>query len=264
LSCDKDSGRCHYSAMVSSRWEGMPETGESISQSSETSPVPVAAAGADRRVPAVGSGGEILDALVRDLNRLQNRAGLELAVAMGGLIVERFYGGDLSRWRQHRAREISFRKLAARADRDLRVSPTLLYRAVALYELTSRLGPERIRGLSMTHLRIVLGLPAAEQAALLEAAIEEKWPSERLDRAAAKVRLTLARPRGRPAAPPLVRALRKLAGTWERVESAVHVDEQTDLSDAEAQRVSEALTDIRKRLDKVDQRLASRIRRRNV
>src|SRR4051795_5318288 len=104
-----------------------------------------------RSAPVVAltvTGSDVVDQVVSELNELQNRATLNLALRMGELIIRRFYGGDLASWRRHKAKEASFRRLALRCRSDLRVSPTSLYRAVALYELTTRLGESAVRGLT--------------------------------------------------------------------------------------------------------------------
>jgi HTH domain found in ParB protein len=201
---------------------------------------------------------DVVDRLVIELNELQSRATLNLAIRMGALIIERVYGGDLSTWREHRAKETSFRRLAARSRRDLRVSPTFLYRAVALYELTRRLGERAVAGLTMTHLRVVLGLPDDEQARLLGAAATQSWSSERLEREAVRVRAMLVNRRGRPPSPPLVKAVRKLVSCWNDVEASLGSMENRDLSSTELQRVRMTVSDITQRLERLGRHLAAR------
>ena len=92
---------------------------------------------------------DIVTSVVEELNDLQVTGTLDVALRMGKLIVDRFYGGDLTAWRHHRAKEASFRKLAARTREDLRVGATCLYRAVALYELTCRIGTAASSSLTM-------------------------------------------------------------------------------------------------------------------
>jgi hypothetical protein len=201
---------------------------------------------------------EVIDDVVRQLNELYARANLETTLKMGRLIVERFYGGDLTIWRLHRAKEASFRKLAARADRDLFVSATGLYRAVALFELTSRVGVDAISRLTMTHLRAVLGLPEQQQQTLLQAAQQQSWSADQLEREALRVRVSLAHRRGRPAGPPLAKAVRKLVRTWRAVESVMEDREVPGLSDGDLRSLHEAADDLKCRLESFARWLAAR------
>jgi hypothetical protein len=202
----------------------------------------------------------MVDRVVRELNQLHSRATLETALKMGELIVERFYGNDLTAWRQKRAKEVSFRRLAARADVDLRVSATLLYRAVALYELKCRLGEERLAGLSMTHLRAVLGLAEEDQTALLAAAEQRQWSTERLEEEAMRVRGAMVQRRGRPPAPAIVKAFRRVVGSWKYVECALEQQSGAELSPGETQSLYRAVDEMKTRLEKMARRLASRSR----
>jgi hypothetical protein len=197
---------------------------------------------------------DVVDRVVAELNSIQSRATLDLALKMGALIIERVYGGDLSSWRQHRAKEASFRKLAARSRRDLRVSPTFLYRAVALYELTCRLGESALAGLKMTHLRVVLGLPEQSQAALLGAAAAEGWSADRLEREAVGVRALLITRRGRPRSSPLVKAVNRFLTSWKRVQASLDPDAAGDLSAREIQSICVTMSEITERLEQVGRR----------
>src|SRR5687768_13874124 len=111
-----------------------------------------------------------LDALVNKLNELQRTASLEHYLRVGRLIVSEVYGGDLTHWRLNKEHDISFRQLASRTEVDLQMSVTSLYRAVALYDLCSRLPVPLWRDFGAGHLRAVLGLPEPEQVRLLSAA----------------------------------------------------------------------------------------------
>jgi hypothetical protein len=199
----------------------------------------------------------LVDQVVRELNHLLARVTLEAALDMGRIIVGRFYGGDLTAWRQHRAKEASFRRLAARADRDLQVSPTQLYRAVALYELTQRLRIDpSSSNLSMTHLRIVIGLPEKTQTELLATAEAMRWTTQRLEREAAKVRGTMSRRTGgRTPSPPALKAARHLVRTWHQLESALIEQPMQRLSVEELRSLYRAVDEVRSRLELVARRL---------
>jgi hypothetical protein len=199
---------------------------------------------------------QIIDSLVAELNELHGQATLEVALKMGAIIVNRFYGGDMRAWREHRAKEASFRKLAARADRDLSVSATTLYRAVALYELTQRLHIGGHSSLSMTHLRAVVGLPEPAQESLLELAQTERWPVERLEREARRIRSLAERTPGRPPSPPLVLAVRKLVRNCQGVETVLHQEDLGCLSRGELKSLYEALSQVRGQVEIFARRIA--------
>jgi hypothetical protein len=173
--------------------------------------------------PAEPISDHLVSQVVHELNELHRGLALDAALKMGRLVVLRFYAGDLSSWRRQGTKELSFRRLAAHPD--LRVSPTGLYRAVALYELTQRLGVPSFKNIGVTHLRLVLGLPDGTQRQLLADAERMRWSTEKLETEAARLRGMLAARRGRPAEKPvlkvirrvlpLVRHLREMGGTAE-------------------------------------------------
>jgi hypothetical protein len=202
----------------------------------------------------------LIDQVVVELNILHTRATLETAIEMGRLIVARFYDGDLTAWREHRASEISFRRLAARAERDLDVSATNLYRAVALYELTDRLRIDRDSSLTMTHLRTVVGLPEDNQTALLASAERLHWTTERLEREAATVRATLCQRKGRRPAPPPLRAAQRVARTWRRIEEAFADEAVQKLSLPELESLHRTVDEVRLWLEQLARRLAGALR----
>jgi hypothetical protein len=202
----------------------------------------------------------VVDQVVKELNHLHGSATLDLALGMGRLIIQHFYRGDLTLWRRHRTKEVSFRKLAARADRDLNVSATTLYRSVALCELVSRVGMQRMAGLTMTHLRVVLGLPDDRQVELLDAAVEMKWSTQRFEDEIAGVRGALAQRRGRPPSPRMVRAVRKLVGIWKEVEKTLLHEGDAEPSLSEIQGVYQTLVELRERVEQAARRMLARVR----
>jgi hypothetical protein len=206
-----------------------------------------------------GASDDIVDQVVSEINALQNRASLEAALGIGKIVIDRFYGGDLSIWRLHSAKEASFRTLAARADQDLWISATSLYRAVALYELERRIGITKFAGLTMTHLRIVLGLPEDKQTELLQLAEENRWSSERLERATLEMRGKMGKRTGRPASPPLFKAFRRLFAVWKHIEEVVHEEDSPELSIAQAQSLHVAIDELRGRLDRMSRHVVASV-----
>jgi hypothetical protein len=105
---------------------------------------------------------------------------------------------------------------------------------------------------------MVLGLPESHQIELLQAAEDNHWSTERLEREAAKVRSMLEVRRGRTASPPLVKAVRKLLRTWRSVEDAIGDDASPELSSSEIQSLYRAVDEVRGRLELLSRRLVNK------
>jgi hypothetical protein len=197
----------------------------------------------------------VVEALVRELNDLHRSATLEFALKVGRLIVQRFYGGDLTAWRSHAAKEASFRKLAARADRDLHISVSSLYRAVALFELCARIDISARKHLGVAHLRAVLGLPAEQQQRLLRDAHDGAWTVRQVVAEAGKLRDKMDG-RGRPPLLPFVKTVRRVSRLLDEPHVVLGGLEQASvLTRAEIVSLQRAVSAIRQQMDIVDQRL---------
>src|SRR5262249_24428641 len=77
-----------------------------------------------------------VDTLVAELRQLYVDAGLKLSVKMGRLIIDRLYGGDMTKWQSRGRKDASFRKLERHPDLPFRAST--LSRAVSIYALAQR------------------------------------------------------------------------------------------------------------------------------
>jgi hypothetical protein len=120
----------------------------------------------------------LVERIVVELNTLGRAATFEFTLAVGSLIVNRLYSGDLQIWRNRGVKCASFRSLTKHPD--LPMSAGSLYRCVAIYELCERLGIRRWRHISTSHLRLVLPLPPRDQERLLKAAETGNWPVRHL------------------------------------------------------------------------------------
>jgi hypothetical protein len=136
---------------------------------------------ARRRLPPVGGAqDDPVELVVRKLNVICKAATLEFALAVGKLIVDGFFGGDISRCRSRDPRkDVSLRKLARHPD--LPLSRSALYRSIAIYELCERLSIRRWRHVSTSHIRLVLPLPTDAQERLLRLAEVNGWTVRQLD-----------------------------------------------------------------------------------
>lgn len=203
----------------------------------------------------------VLDEVVRQLNEMQRGAAFDLALRMGKLIVDRFYGGSLAAWRAHATREVSVRKLARRCGQDLAVTATSLFRAIALYELSDRLGVSTWKHLSVSHLRTVLGLPEEEQRRLLAEADAQAWTTSRLEAEASKIRRALRGLRGRRPLPVFVKTINRLGGVLSaREEVLASVESMATIDRQEAIRLSSTLQAVQELVSGLQQRLAAKIR----
>ena len=201
-----------------------------------------------------------LDGLAAELSALGKDASVEQAVAIGRLVVERLYGGDLSAWRSRGPKAHSLRALARRSD--LPVSSSALYRAIALYELITRLGGvERWSkaGLGISHLRLVLGLSVEDQRRLLDEAVRNSWTVAELEREAVRARRrnpTRASRGGRPRLPRFVKSVNRLRKAAEAPDELFgDLDAASRMSEEDLAEIRDALATIRVRCAELDRAL---------
>jgi hypothetical protein len=118
-------------------------------------------------------------ALVQDLRALYNVTGVELMLRIGGLILERLYGGDVDNWRSRGRKDFSFRKLEQHPELPFKAS--MLSRAVSIYVLARR-RPDltKLQNVSQTHLQEILNLEPDVQDRLLTQVEQEKWSVQKL------------------------------------------------------------------------------------
>ncbi len=182
------------------------------------------------------------------INDLVGSTSLQLALAIGRVVIEELYDGDLSRWRQRGIKEHTLRQLAA--DPNLGISASALYRAIAIYELRARLPEHPLwERLTVCHIRAVLGLPEHEQQRLLVLADRAHLSTQALEEAAAEVRANHKSSRGgRPRKPRFARSI-------EYAERAL-ADENAVFGDLEAlvSMSSEERDELERRLSFVRQR----------
>ncbi len=114
------------------------------------------------------------DQIVAKLREISRRVALEYTLNVGRVVIHQIYGGDLNEWRSRGPKSASFRRLAAHPD--LPMSPSALYRCVAIFAMCHQLGGlERWPRLGVGHLRCALVLPDAKRADLLQQANAKRW-----------------------------------------------------------------------------------------
>lgn len=205
-----------------------------------------------------------LDEIADKIAALGKDASVEQAVEIGRLLIERLYDGDLSAWRGRGPKTHSLRTLARRVSAS--VSSSALYRSIALYELSERLGGiERwtAAGLGVSHVRLVLGLDHDAQRRLLDRAVEHGWTVASLEREAAAARQAVPkreRRGGRPRLPRFVKSVHRLQKASESSEEMFgDLDALADMQPEQISEIRHALATIRARCDELDRQLQDAI-----
>jgi hypothetical protein len=204
--------------------------------------------------------------LVQQLRELANTdIGIEQSVAIGRLVIEHLYGGELAAWRDRGPKAHSLRALARRAK--LPISSSALYRSIALYELSEVLGglePWVRAGLGISHLRLVLGLDVDDQRGLLDRAVTHAWTVAELEREAAGARRRApkrASRGGRPRTPRFMKCLQHLRKIAESPEDMFgDLDAVRDMDSAQRREIHETLAVVRARCDQLERRIAEELK----
>jgi hypothetical protein len=142
-----------------------------------------------------------------ELRIIDYRSGWSRTLAIGELILRRFFNNDIHEWRTHRRdKDASIRRLAKRNDCPL--GRSALSEAVAVYVASSELVPASLRDqLSPSHLAATLKVDRAQRVELLERAIAARWTVRELRAHVAETRKTDGERRGRPRSSPPSTAL---------------------------------------------------------
>lgn len=148
-----------------------------------------------------------IDATIDALCELQRQRTIEHAVAIGRVIVEGIYGGDMHRLHDRPRDCPSLRALAAHPR--MPFSTTALHQAIGVYRLVGRCPGVLDTDLTLTHLRAVLPCPEAAQDQLLSRAVAEAWPSRRLVEEARALHPPRSKG-GRPRLPRVVKTLNQI------------------------------------------------------
>lgn len=158
----------------------------------------------DRAVPVSGG----VEATVDALCELRRQRAIEYSIAVGRIVVEGIYDGDLAQLRGRQKDDCpSLRALAAHPRMPL--NATALHQAIGIYELSRRMPGVIDAGLTVTHLRAVLPLDDDAQDQLLSRAVADGWSTTRLAREARSLRPPRSKG-GRPRLPRVVKTLNRI------------------------------------------------------
>ena len=200
---------------------------------------------------------------VADSIRQMDRAhGLSLVVSVGRLIVEKLFGGDTAEIHRRGRKGATLTRLAEQPD--LPFSHSQLSRTVGVYESVAQFGPvESWRNLTITHVRIVLPLPAPERQALLQKAEAKAWPVTKLDAEAKTARNKAKSAKGaggRPPDSPTTRAVKILTRTTEQQAEAVEiVADADDFKEEDAMAIIAAATALELQCGEIQERMTAKL-----
>jgi len=119
-----------------------------------------------------------IEQVVSDLKQLCRASALEFALSVGKLVVSAFFDGEVANMKANIDTNVSYRKLARHAM--LPMSPATLCRSVAIYAFCQQTRIEDWHHISVSHIKLVLPLPAEQQIRLLDEADRNRWPTRRL------------------------------------------------------------------------------------
>jgi len=139
-----------------------------------------------------------LDLAVRELTVLAHASQWDRVLAIGKLILSRFFGKDEAAWHaRRRNKDQSIRRLARHPDCPFEKSA--LTEAVGVYVLVGRFPELRERiHLTPTHVGRALSLKPTEAVALLKIADQRRWSVRELAFEAKQLRRAMGERRGRP------------------------------------------------------------------
>lgn len=192
----------------------------------------------------------LVEQTVMQLRKLMVHRGLEMAIEVGQLIIDRFFSGDASLVAVRLNDCPTLRSLAAHPE--LPLSPSKLYRCIGIAKLVEELPEVRWLGLSATHLSLVLPVEAVHQRRLLLEAAEHGWTTDALD---AQVRRVKTRGKGgRPRLPQVMKTVNHLAMLAGRDELW---EQLAQLDDVQSEVMRERIRVIRERLGELEGQLAA-------
>jgi hypothetical protein len=142
---------------------------------------------------------ELLSLVVRELKEIDRRSGIERTLAIGELIINRFFDGNSAAWRDRRRnKNNSVRRLAER--KDCPFCKSALHEAVAVYVASLGLPCVRTFGhIGASHVAAVLRLPEAQREQVLRGADQSRLSVRELRKHVVSLRRAEGERRGRPA-----------------------------------------------------------------
>jgi hypothetical protein len=140
----------------------------------------------------------LIDLVVAELRHIERRSGIDRSLAIGELVLTRFFAGNADHWRDRRRnKNNSIRRLADR--KDCPFCKSALNEAVAVYVAVLELPRVRTFGhICASHVACVLTLPDSARHEMLERAEQEHWSVRELRQHVIQTRRVQGELRGRP------------------------------------------------------------------
>ncbi len=198
-----------------------------------------------------------IDAVVEQLHALESKIGLDRCIAIGGLILQRFFGGSPQIWRaRSRNKNNSVRRIAQHPSCPL--SKSSLSEAIGVYVVVQELPFVRTSGhIGASHVAAVLRLDVDEQRAWLERAEAEHWSVRELRAEIQQHRAKSAHAPERPRLHASVVSLRRAVRAFDRAIRAIQKAEKLTASDCDKiGELSREVLVLSARLDEVESRSA--------
>lgn len=163
----------------------------------------------------------LLDEVAAEIRGVLRQAGLNRTLAIGALVLDRFFNGSVALWRERRNhKNNSVRRLALRPECPL--SRSSLNQAIAIYAVVrARPAILELTHVDASHIGVVLPLPAAEQEHWLRETQRGHWSVRQLKEEILRARLWGGKRRGRPKATERRRALSASRALLGRLASSV-------------------------------------------
>jgi hypothetical protein len=200
---------------------------------------------------------EAIAAAAEAINKVVRDSALEALLAVGKIVIDTCYAGDLDAWRERGDADVSFRALAGYEG--LGVSPAGLSRAVGLVDLDDRLGIREREALTATHFRAVLGLPERTQVRLLDQAEKKGWAAKQLEAQATKARRKKGEKRGRPPLPAFQKTVNRFAKMLDADdESFGGLEEIAEMDEDQALQLYQTVTGMKLKLEALQEALQGR------
>lgn len=149
----------------------------------------------------------VLNRVVEELREIDRRSGIARTLAIGELVLKRFFCGDPVAWRDRRRnKNNSIRRLANHQDCPL--SRSALNEAIGVYVAVLSMPCVRTFGhIYASHVACVLALPIEERESMLETAERERWSVRELHSKVVLSRRARGERRGRPSSSADTRAV---------------------------------------------------------
>jgi hypothetical protein len=202
-----------------------------------------ATAGKEPRLAPYLEDPEQIGAAAEHIMELHRTAGIDKAVAIGGYIFGRFYGGSIEEWQsREKNKNNSLDRIAAHPDCTLK-KPTL-HRYVRVY-VAVRAQPcvSELKHVTAKHIATVASLPPEGQLQWLHCVSAARWSVEQLQKQLTELRRAAGDNRGRRSDPAVKRAKSALRTAVGRLKRAVNgvCELEMDDDDPDIQELYEAV-----------------------